>query len=249
MSEILEIAAVIAIVVYIIGRQLQGQPLRGKKVVLLPVVLTIIGASDLGSNHVHVQPADVAFLIIGAVITAGIGVALGAVTRLENRDGALWGQLPAKGLWLWLLLILSRVVVTGIADASGAKVAAASSTILLMLGINRLAQAAVILVRATSSGTPFAPEKDGRQLFSNLTSSGRPPAPTMMIKDRNLRGPDDNLLPPRATAPSKEGRAGGVDWQTVARRASTAAGDHHERYLNRRHDRHERHDRRDRHDR
>jgi hypothetical protein len=248
MSEILEIAAVIAIIAYVIGRQLQGQPLRGKKVVLLPVVLTIIGLSDLDSKHMHMQPADVALLVIGALITASIGVALGAVTRLENRNGALWGQLPAKGLWLWLLLILSRVAVTGIADASGAKVAAASSTVLLMLGINRLAQAAVMLVRATSSGTPFAPEKDGRQLFANLTSSSRPSAPTI-ITDRNAGDPRDNRFALRTTASSEQSRSGGVNWQTVARRASTAAGNHHERYLNRRHDRHDRRDRRDRHDR
>jgi hypothetical protein len=246
MSEIFQIATVIAIIAYVIGRQLEGAPLRGKKVVLLPVVLTVIGASDLGSAHVHARPSDVTFLVAGAVITAGIGLALGAITRLENRNGALWGQLPPKGLWLWVLLIISRVAVTGIADDSGAKVAAGSSTILLMLGINRLAQAAVILVRATSSGTPFAPEKDGRQFFSNLTkhsSPSRPAVPLTVISGRAPRTPADSWLEPPATAPPGQARSAGAVWPTLARQTSTALGSHHRNRRRRHQDRHDRHDR------
>jgi hypothetical protein len=88
--------------------------------------------------------------------------------RLESRDGALWGQLPLKGLWLWALLIGTRLLVSGVADVAGAHVAASTSTILLLLGINRLAQAAVVLPRALAADIPFAPEKDGRTFLAGL---------------------------------------------------------------------------------
>ena len=200
MSEFLEIAAGVAIVAYVIGRQLLGEPLRGKRVVVLPIVLTVIGITDLGGNHQPVKPVDVVCLVVGGLVTAAIGLSLGIITRVENRDGALWGKLPARGLWLWLLLIVSRLVTTLVADGLDAKVAASSSTILLMLGINRLAQAAVVMTRAVSSGVPFAPEKDGRQLFSGLTT-------------------------PQQAAPSSPApvpvRQTGVDWETVGRHVST----------------------------
>ena len=90
--------------------------------------------------------------------------------RLEARNGSLWGQLPPQGLWLWLLLIVSRVLMIGVADGVHAHVAASSATILLMLGINRLGQAAVVVPRALSAGIPFAPEKDGKVFMADLTS-------------------------------------------------------------------------------
>ena len=173
MSEILPIIAVIGIVAYVIGRQLVGEPLRGKRVVLLPVILTAIGVADLSGKSHHVQPADVACLVVGGIVVAGIGMLQGRAMRLESRNGSLWGQLPPQGLWLWVLLIAARVAMIGIADGVHAHVAASSATILLMLGINRLGQAAVVVPRALSAGIPFAPEKDGRVFMASPTS-GRP---------------------------------------------------------------------------
>jgi hypothetical protein len=174
MSEAFEIVAAIAIIVYIIGRQLAGEPLRGRRVVLLPVILTVIGFANLSGDKVHLRPVDVVCLVVGAVVVAAIGVTQGAIMRLESRNGSLWGQLPVRGLWLWLLLVISRVVMTGVADGLDAKVAASSSTILLMLGISRLGQAAAVLPRAMSAGISFAPEKDGKTFLAGLTGSSSP---------------------------------------------------------------------------
>jgi hypothetical protein len=167
-SEILPIIAGIAIVAYVIGRQLIGEPLRGKRVILLPVILTVIGVASLGGKNA--RPVDLVCLIVGGLVVAGIGAVQGRAMRLESHNGSLWGQLPPNGLWLWLLLIVSRVIMIGVADGVHAHVAASSATILLMLGINRLGQAAVVVPRALSAGIPFAPEKDGRVFMADLTS-------------------------------------------------------------------------------
>jgi hypothetical protein len=167
-SEILPIIAGIAIIAYVIGRQLIGEPLRGRRVILLPVILTVIGVANLGGKNA--QPVDVACLIVGGLVVAAIGATQGRAMRLESRNGSLWGQLPPKGLWLWLLLVVSRVLMIAVADGVHAHVAASSATILVMLGINRLAQAAVVVPRALSAGIPFAPEKDGKVFLADLTS-------------------------------------------------------------------------------
>ena len=172
----IEILAVIGIIGFIIFRQVQGEPLRGKRTVLLPAILTVIGFLNLhGSGGAHLSGTDIACLAVGTAGSALIGLAFGAVTRLEPRGGYLWAQLPLRGLWLWAALAAWRVIVTLAAAGLHANVAASAATLLLSLGVNRLAQAAVIVMRAMAMGVPFAPEKDGR-VFMADTFSRRPGA-------------------------------------------------------------------------
>ncbi|MDX2539330.1 hypothetical protein [Streptomyces scabiei] len=154
----LEALAVVAIVVYVVGRQLLGESLRGKRVILLPVILTAIGAKSLSGD---VTRADIGFIVVGAVGAAVIGIGQGATLRLEHRDGGLWGRMPLGGLWWWAALVATRIALTLMAGAAGAHVAASTEPILLTLGLNRLGQAAAVTLRAHRSGIPFAPEKDG----------------------------------------------------------------------------------------
>ena len=173
----LEILAVVAIIGWIVFRQLRGEPLRGKRAVLLPAILTVIGFTDLhghgGGSGSHLATADIVAITIGTAGSAIIGLGFGAITRLEERGGHLWAQLPVYGLWLWLGLFVWRGVAFVIADAMHAHVAASSSTLLFALGVNRLAQAAVIVPRAMAMGTPFAPEKDGKVFMADMFDRSR----------------------------------------------------------------------------
>jgi hypothetical protein len=168
----IEILAVIGIIGYVIFRQVRGEALRGKRTVVLPAVLTVIGFMDLHSGGAHLGAADIAGLIVGTAGSAVIGLAFGAVMRLESRGGHLWAQLPLRGLWLWAAMIAWRVVVILLATGLHAHVAASASTLLLSLGVNRLAQAAVIAARAMAMGVPFAPEKDGKIFMADTFSRG-----------------------------------------------------------------------------
>jgi hypothetical protein len=183
---LLRVALIVGIIAFVVGRQLIGEPLRGRRVLILPIVLTVVGVTDLSSGGHRVQPVDVLCLIIGAVLAAGIGLAQGAVMRIESRNGYLWGQLPSKGLLLWCTLVTSRIAMTGVALGLHAHIAASSATILLMLGINRLGQAGAVIVRAMGSGIPFAPEKDGKSILVALTG----PAPRSTGRAPGSRGHD-----------------------------------------------------------
>ena len=159
----IEILAVVGIIGYVIFRQVQGEPLRGKRTVLLPAILTVIGFLNLhGSGGAHLTGTDIACIAVGTAGSAAIGLAFGAIMRLESRGGYLWAQLPLRGLWLWVALVGWRVLVMVAATGLHAHIAASSATLLLSLGVNRLAQAAVVVLRATAMGVPFAPEKDGK---------------------------------------------------------------------------------------
>lgn len=169
--SVLTVLVAIAVIVFVVGQQVVGSAVTGRRTVVLPAVLTVIGIVDLAGHKSHPGGTDVALLVVEGAVAVAIGAALGVMTRLERRDGHLWAQLPKQGLWLWAALIASRLVVAGIAHASGAHVAAGTSAILLTLGLNRVAQAAVVVPRAIAAGIPFAPERDGRvfaaQWFGN----------------------------------------------------------------------------------
>ncbi|MFC1436974.1 hypothetical protein ABUW04_01780 [Streptacidiphilus sp. N1-10] len=189
-----EILAVIGVIGLVIYQQLAGQSLRGKRVVLLPAILTVVGFTNLTSGDRHLQTADLVWLTIGAAGSIVIGLGFGAIMHLESRNGTLWAKMPVRGLWLWVALVAWRGVIYLPAAAMHAHVAASSATLLFTLGLNRLAQAAVIVPRAMSSGIPFAPEKDGRTFMATAFERGRPDAPSTTHDQRldDVRSyPDD----------------------------------------------------------
>jgi hypothetical protein len=163
--SVLEILVVIGVIGFVIYQQVAGQAVAGRRLIVLPAVLTVVGFLDL-DHAKHLHSADILLLTVGAIGSVLIGLAFGAITRLEARNGVLWSQLPLRGLWLWAALIGWRVLIAVIAAKCGAHVAASTTPLLFTLGLNRLAQAAVIASRAMVSGIPFAPEKDGRTFLS-----------------------------------------------------------------------------------
>lgn len=164
------ILAVIAIVVFVIARQLAGEPIRGRRLIVLPVVLVVLGITEISGAHGPLTGTDAVLLGLGSAVALATGLSLGVMTRLQARDGGLWGQMPVRGLGVWAALIATRVALMAIAHASGAHLAAEGSTMLLTLGLNRIAQAAVVSVRALAAGIPFAPEKDGSVFAAGLFS-------------------------------------------------------------------------------
>lgn len=161
---------VIGAVVYVIGRQVVGSPVGGRRLILLPAVLTVVGIVELASSKSPVDATSVALLAVSAAIAIAIGAGLGAITRLERRNGHLWAQLPKRGLWLWGGLFLSRAALVGIANVSGAHLAASTAALLLVLGLSRAAQSLVVVPRAIAAGIPFAPERNGTVFGASLFS-------------------------------------------------------------------------------
>ncbi|HTW09488.1 MAG TPA: hypothetical protein VME46_18420 [Acidimicrobiales bacterium] len=169
-TSIETIAVVVGIMAYSIGRQIAGEPLRIKRLVGLPGVLTAIGIVDVASTQGRAATGtDVVLIAAGCTVNAVIGVGQGRLMRLGSRDGYLWAQMPKSVLWWWGAKVASGFVLDGIGHALGAGLATTSAVMLLRLGVNRLAQAAVVAPRALATGTPFAPEPTK----GNSRASGR----------------------------------------------------------------------------
>jgi len=161
MSSVETIIVVLGIIAYSVGRQIAGEPLRVKRLIGLPAALTVIGIVDVarakGQTPTHL---DLVLIGVGCAVNTVIGICQGRLMRLESRNGYLWGQMPKSVLWWWAAKIASGLVLDGMGHALGAQLATVSSVMLLELGVNRLAQAAIVAPRAFATGIPFTPEPD-----------------------------------------------------------------------------------------
>lgn len=154
MSELVSVLVIAGVVVAVIIGQVKGVTLTGRRMLVLPAILIGYGVVNLAGMH-GIGPVDIACIAVSATIGAVIGLGQGRVMHLESRGGALWARLPLRGLWWWAALIAARIGMLAVAAALGAKAAGSADAVFLVLGINRLAQSAMIGLRASRAGLPL----------------------------------------------------------------------------------------------
>jgi hypothetical protein len=154
MTDLVSALVLLAVVAFVIIGQVKGMTLSGRRMLLLPVILIGFGVVNLAGMH-GVGPVDIACIACSAAIAGAIGLGQGWAMHLESRGGALWGRLPLRGLWWWAALIAARIGMLAVAAALGAKAAGSADAVFLVLGINRLAQSAMIGLRASRAGLPL----------------------------------------------------------------------------------------------
>jgi len=145
-STPVEIILIIAAIGYLLIRRLLGEPVEGRRLLLLPAVLTGIGLMDLG--EAAQSPASIGFLAVTAVLSVGIGLLRGMSIRVFEQDGiVIMRYIPATVL-LWVLNIAVRFG-AGLVDGNAAH--AAGSGLMLTLGAGLLAEGLVVLRKAVST--------------------------------------------------------------------------------------------------
>jgi hypothetical protein len=167
MNSLVSDLILVGVIVAVIVVQLKGTTIGARWLLIIPAVLVILGAVNLNGTK-GVQDTDIAYIAASSAIAAVIGIVQGCVMRLEQRKGALWGQMPLWGLWLWGALLVSRLAVHVVADARSATAAASLGAIILTLGINRAAQAVAMAIRATKKGIPLSFDGVGGGLLSGF---------------------------------------------------------------------------------
>jgi hypothetical protein len=223
----LTILLVVAAVGYVLWSRMKGRPLKLKRMLLLPLVLMVLGITDLtGSSAPHLTPKDIAFLLAGVAIAAVLGAARGATIELYPQQGELWQRYRRATVGLWIVLIAIRLTMIAIASAAGASAGGGTNTLLLTLGTSLLAEAAIVGPRARSTGLPFA---TGHQ-----DSDGAQPGPS------RSRSPLTTRLP--AMAQERPGsRAADESLQEVDEVPSPAPADDDDAYYRHHHDHHHDH--------
>jgi hypothetical protein len=151
----------LAAVGYVLWSRMKGQPLKTKRLLVLPVVLTVLGITDLtGSSAPHLSSKDIAFLVASIAVSAVLGAARGATIELYPQHGELWQRYRQNTVGLWVALIASKLILTLIANSAGASAGGGTNSLLLSLGVSLLCEAAIVAPRALSTGLPFATDHE-----------------------------------------------------------------------------------------
>ncbi|MDG3011752.1 DUF1453 domain-containing protein [Rhodococcus sp. D2-41] len=141
-----QIVLAVAAVCYLMYRRYLGDVLQAKRLLILPVVLTIIGLSSLGDLRT-LSVAALVLIAVSVAVSLVLGVLRGFTVQVGDRDGVVWMRYRAVTLVLWAVNIAAKVGLGMVAHVVGA----ADSTgtgVMVALGLGILAESLVVLARA-----------------------------------------------------------------------------------------------------
>jgi|SRR5580765_2561739 len=151
----------LAVVVFFIVRQRRSDRFRERSF-LFPIALGIYGGVLLTntSKHLSLNVPSAVLLILSALASIGFGVIRGRTIELFVRGGELWERASWTTIGAgWGGLLVTRIVLIGVATAIGAKLAASPTSIPIMLAITLGAQMLAERQRARAAGMPIAPSR------------------------------------------------------------------------------------------
>ncbi|MEV4619494.1 hypothetical protein AB0J74_12390 [Asanoa sp. NPDC049573] len=140
----------LAVIAFVLVRRLAGMPLDGRRLALLPVVLSVWGVTSLAQGFdgtLHAYGTDVGLLALGALLAFGGGLVRGVTVKLYPRDGRLWYRYTWITVAVWVGLILLRVVQLTVGWAVGADTSVLAAGLPLMLGLSMIGEVAVLGAR------------------------------------------------------------------------------------------------------
>jgi hypothetical protein len=212
----LTIVLAVAAVGYVIWSRMKGQPLKAKRLLVLPVVLTILGITDLtGSSAPHLTAKDIGFLAVAVGLAAVLGAARGATIELYPHGGELWQRYRPATVALWITLIAAKLILLVIAGAAHASAGGGTNSLLLALGVSLLAEAAIVGPRALSTGLPFAAghQDSGRPGPVPPVARQRIPTTTWPPQEPAASRPGEPPDPPASPA-SRGARGNSRPWRS-----------------------------------
>jgi len=149
-SYLTDLVLGLAVIAYLCTRQLSWRTVDPARIWKLPLVLGVAGVIMLARQHVTIHPIDLVILILSGVAALASGTAMGRIARfrpsaadprlIESRTGWL-------GIAVWFALVLVRVALDVIGHRMGSDLAISTGSILLVLAINRAANALVLSAR------------------------------------------------------------------------------------------------------
>jgi hypothetical protein len=148
----------LAIIVFFVVRQRRSDRYRERSLIL-PLGLGLYGLALLRGTlrHDHLTAVSVVLLVLSGLASVGFGVFRGRTINLFVRDTELWEQASWRTIGVgWGGLLVTRVVLIGVAGLIGARLAASPTSIPLMIAITLAAQMLVVGERARAFDVPVA---------------------------------------------------------------------------------------------
>jgi hypothetical protein len=174
MADPFQIALAVLAIGYILARRLAGQPAAVRRMIVLPIVLSVIGLSSL--HEPLSRPTGITALVAVCVLSGVLGLARGLTVRISEQNRVAVLRYTPLTVALWILTVLVKfgadLILTGTSTSAAS---AASQGLLLSLGIGMLLEGAVVLARAMRVGATVSwSRRSARGAFGSPPYGGSP---------------------------------------------------------------------------
>jgi|SRR5580692_646790 hypothetical protein len=137
----------VLLIALVLARRFRGHPIADlRKLLALPVILTVIGYGDL--THGGLKPIAVTLTVIGAALSLGLGALRGRADKVSERDGSPYVQWGIASLVLFCVNIAAKLVLDVIGVAAGETFATAGKSLIFTLGLTLVGEAIVLSMRS-----------------------------------------------------------------------------------------------------
>ncbi|MCU7730651.1 hypothetical protein ODJ79_43635 [Actinoplanes sp. KI2] len=149
-SYLADLVIGLAVIAYLCARQLSWRPVDQARMWKLPLVLGVVGVVSLAQQHVTIRPIDLMILILSGTAALASGAATGRIARFRPSaadPGLMESRTGRLGVAVWFALIAIRVVLDVVGHRMGSDLAISTGSTLLVLAVNRAANALVLSAR------------------------------------------------------------------------------------------------------
>lgn len=165
-----QIAILIAMMAYAIYMQTKRHEVIGESRFKLAIIYGIVGLV-MGGLNLPDQPFEIGFLVVGLLMSIGVGLIRGKYTRVWAQDGRVYSQGTAFTISLFLLLVLAKFAMGTAAYFLGLSDGGGFGEVLLMIALMVAFQAQIIWNRAKPLGAR-ASDKDPVAADRSMQSVG-----------------------------------------------------------------------------
>jgi hypothetical protein len=146
----LEVVLIVAVIAYVLVRRMLGEPAQGKRMLLLPVILTGVGLLSYAKAP---ESATGTWVLVGSVVVSIVlGFLRGVSIRTLDRDGIVFMKYTALTLVLWAVNLGVKFginLLVAAVDPSSA--VSLSNGLLVSLGAGILVEGLVVMNKALRS--------------------------------------------------------------------------------------------------
>ncbi len=155
-AEILNAVVVVAVVAWVLYRQTVARPVVARRLWILPGILIVVGVGAISkADGGHLSATATSYLSVDLVSSLALGVVRGRFVRVFSRDGVMWRQGDWTTITLWVVSIGVRVLI-GVLAANAGVGHVSGAALEMALGLSLLGQNAMVALRGSQQGIPFA---------------------------------------------------------------------------------------------
>jgi hypothetical protein len=146
---VVNIAIYVALIGFILFRQMSRVSLNPRRLILLPGLMAVFAIQQLSRQTLTLDLGAVAFLVASLAVSLLAGIWRGTTFRVWSEAGVVMTKGTAVTLIAWGVLIVIRIPFAAASHAANYAQGLVIGELLLALAVTFAAQNAVIWLRAT----------------------------------------------------------------------------------------------------